>query len=206
VITAGAKPFDVWAFDTGPGNMLIDGLVRHFSHGLLHFDADAKDALRGKTIHALLDRGLENSYFRQHPPKSAGREQFGEEYLQEWISFKGHRKFRSEDFIRTATILAASSIAEAFHRFILPKAKVHDLIVSGGGARNPLLMAELKALLPGLEFLSPKSFGVSGEAKEAFAFAVLAYESFHRRPGNLPSATGAGHPAILGKIVYARPR
>ncbi len=206
VITAGAKSSEVWAFDTGPGNMMIDGLVRHFSHGLLHFDADANSALRGRTIHALLDRGLENSYLRRHPPKSAGREQFGEEYLQEWISWKGHGKFRSEDFIRTATVLTASSIAEAFHRFILPKAEVHDVIVSGGGARNPLLMAELEALLPNLEFLSPKSFGVSGEAKEAFAFAVLAYESFHDRPGNLPSATGANHPAILGKIVYAPPR
>jgi anhydro-N-acetylmuramic acid kinase len=206
VIPAGAKPSDVWAFDTGPGNMLIDGLVRHFSHGLLHFDADAKSALRGKTIHALLDRGLENFYLRQQPPKSAGREQFGEEYLQEWISWKGRRKFRSEDFIRTATILTASSIAEAFHRFIFPKAEVQDLIVSGGGARNPLLMAELKASLPRLEFLSPKTFGVPGEAKEAFAFAVLAYESFHHRPGNLPSATGADQPAILGKIVYAPPR
>jgi anhydro-N-acetylmuramic acid kinase len=103
-------------------------------------------------------------------------------------------------------MFTAVSIAEAFHRFIRPKTIVDDLIVSVGGARNPLLMAELKTLMPKTKFLPPERFGVSGEAKEAFAFAVLAYESFHRRPGNLPSATGADHSAILGKIAYAPPR
>jgi anhydro-N-acetylmuramic acid kinase len=206
VIPAGAKPSDVWAFDTGPGNMLIDGMVRHFSNERLQFDADAKIALCGKTNVELLALALTTPYFFEKPPKSAGREQFGDHFLDAWIPEGGQGAFEAEDLIRTATMLTAVSIAESFHRFILPKAKVHDLIASGGGARNPLLMAELEALLPGLEFLSPEQFGVSGEAKEAFAFAVLAYESFHRRPSNLPSATGADRPAILGKISYAPPR
>jgi len=206
VIPAGAKPSEVWAFDTGPGNMLIDAMVRHFSDGKMQFDVDAKIARRGKTNVVLLGLALEDPYLLKKPPKSAGREQYGDQFLAAWIPGGGDGAFQPEDLIRTATMFTAVSIAEAFHRFIPPKTIVDDLIVSGGGARNPLLMAELKTLMPKTKFLPPERFGVPGEAKEAFAFAVLAYESFHRRPGNLPSATGADHSAILGKIVYAPPR
>lgn len=205
-IPAGARAEDVWAFDTGPGNMIIDGLVRHFSHGRLECDRNSQIALSGKTIHALLAKSLAHPYFRLSPPKTAGREQFGGEYVERWIEWARKRRFRSEDLVRTATIFTAVSIAGAFRKFILPKAKIHDLIVSGGGAQNPLLMAELAALLPGVEILPSSHFGISGDAKEAFAFAILAYETFHSRPNNLPSATGAKHPAILGKLSHAPPR
>jgi anhydro-N-acetylmuramic acid kinase len=205
-IPAGAQAEDVRAFDTGPGNMIIDGLVRHFSHGRLEFDRNSQIALKGKTIHALLAKSLAHPYFRLSPPKTAGREQFGGEYVERWIEWARKRRFRSEDLVRTATIFTAVSIAGAFRKFILPKAKIHDLIVSGGGAQNPLLMAELAALLPGVEILPSSHFGISGDAKEAFAFAILAYEAFHSRPNNLPSATGAKHPAILGKTTYVSPR
>lgn len=205
-IPPGARAEDVRAFDTGPGNMIIDGLVRHFSHGRMEYDRNSQIALSGKTIHALLARSLADPYFRLPPPKTAGREQFGGAYVERWIAWARKRRFRPEDLVRTATIFTAVSIAGAFRKFILPKVKIHDLIVSGGGAQNPLLMAELAALLPGVEILPSSHFGIPGEGKEAFAFAILAYEAFHGRPNNLPSATGAKHAAILGKMIHASPR
>ena len=107
------------------------------------------------------------------------------------------------DLMRTATIFTSMSIADAFRRFILPRAHVEELIVAGGGAQNPLMMAQLAASLPGIEVVPASRFGVPPEAKEAFGFALLAYETYHGRPGNLPSATGAKHPVVLGKIAQA---
>ena len=107
--------------------------------------------------------------------------------------------------IRTATLFTPLTIEDAFHRWILPRATIHDLIVSGGGTRNPLIMAQLAAALPGINVHASDDFGVPSDAKEAFAFAVLAYETFHARANNLPSATGARRPAILGKVCYAPP-
>jgi anhydro-N-acetylmuramic acid kinase len=108
---------------------------------------------------------------------------------------------KSADLVRTATVFTALSIADAFRRYILPRAHVRELIVSGGGAHNPLIMAQLAALLPGIEFVSPREFGVPEDAKEAFAFAVLAYEAWHGRPNNLPAATGAKRSVVMGKLV-----
>jgi anhydro-N-acetylmuramic acid kinase len=106
------------------------------------------------------------------------------------------------DVVRTVTVFTALSIADAFRRLILPRTKVDELIVTGGGARNPLIMAQLAAAIPDIEIIPPTHFGVPPEAKEAFAFAALAYETYYGRPSNLPSATGARHPAILGKIAH----
>ena len=108
--------------------------------------------------------------------------------------------------MRTATVFTALSIADAIRRFVLPRARVDELIVTGGGARNPLMIAQLAAALPGIEFVPASRFGVPEAAKEAFAFAVLAYEAYHHRTNNLPSATGASRPVILGKIAYPPPR
>ena len=108
--------------------------------------------------------------------------------------------------IHTVTAFTSVSIARAFQNFVFPRARVNDLIISGGGARNPLLVAYLVALLPSLKIISADEFGVPGDAKEAFAFAVLAYEAFHQRANSLPSATGAHHPVVMGKISYARAR
>jgi anhydro-N-acetylmuramic acid kinase len=118
---------------------------------------------------------------------------------------KRHRA-RPEELVRTATLFTSLSIAEAFRRFILPRARVDELIVAGGGARNPLMMAQLAAALPRIKIIEADRFGVAAEAKEAFAFAVLAYEAYHGRANNLPSATGARHPAVLGKLVRGRAR
>lgn len=201
VIPARARPEDVFAFDTGPGNMIVDALVERTSHGRAEFDRDARVALSGRTIPELLVRLMREPYLRKKPPKSTGRELFGQEYAQTLLTW-GKRHFAgAEDLIRTATIFTSLSIADAFRRFILPRTRVEELIVSGGGAHNPLMMAQLAASLPGIEVVPASRFGVPPEAKEAFGFALLAYESYHGRPGNLPSATGAKHAAVLGKIA-----
>lgn len=202
VIPAWARARDVLAFDTGPGNMVIDALVRHFTGGKKSFDRNARMATLGRLEPGLLAELLEHPFFRARPPKSAGREEFGAEYAQRAIDWGHKNASRPEDLIHTATVLTAMTIVDAFRRWILPRVKVQQLIVSGGGARNPLLLAQLKAGLPGIKLSGSGKFGVPEAGKEAFAFAVLAYETFHGRPANLPSATGARCPAILGKIVY----
>ncbi len=206
VIPRGAKPREVFAFDTGPGNMVMDALVRHATRGRQTYDRDARIAARGRNLPALLDALLAEPYFRQPPPKTAGREQYGERFVRRLLAWGRRHRARPEDLVRTATIFTALSIADAVNRWVVPRARVAQLIVSGGGARNPLLMAQLAAALGGIEVLRSDDLGVPGDAKEAFAFALLAEETFHRRPGNLPSATGAKRPVILGKVCYAPPR
>jgi len=205
-IPANAKPCDVIAFDTGPGNMLIDALVSHFTRGRQRFDKDARRARRGRSIPTILDEMLLDPYLRLKPPKSTGREYFGQEYVNRILALGRRHRAASDDLIRTVTLFTSLSIADALHRFVLPSNKIAQLIVSGGGAHNPLLLGQLSALLPGIELIPSASLGLPEAAKEAYAFALLAYETFHRRPSNLPSATGARGPAILGKICYAPPR
>ncbi len=204
VIPAGAQPNEVFAFDTGPGNMIVDGLVNRVTRGKQTFDRDAKIALSGRTIPELLARLLRDPYLRKRPPKTAGREQFGQEYARALLAWGNRHRAGFNDLVRTATIFTPLSIADGFRRFIAPLVKVDQLIVAGGGARNPLMIAQLAAALPGIEVVLAEKFGVPSDAKEAFAFAVLAYETYHRRANNLPSATGAKRPAILGKIAFAR--
>lgn len=206
VLPAAAPSKRVFAFDTGPGNMIIDALAAHFTSGRLRYDRDARMARRGRLVPELLDELLAHPFFRNAPPKTAGREEFGAPYVEHLIAAAKHRRVRPADLIHTATAFTSASIARAFRNFIFPRARVDELIISGGGARNPLLVAYLVALLPSLKIISADELGVAGDAKEAFAFAVLAYEAWHQRANNLPSATGARHPAILGKICYAPPR
>ena len=206
VIPAGAKSGAAFAFDTGPGNMVIDALIRHFTGGREAFDRGARRALRGKSIPQLLDKLLADPYFRITPPKTAGREQFGEVFAARIVRWGKTHRATPNDLIRTVALVTPLSIADAFHRFIFPRAKIHELIVSGGGTRNPLIMAQLAASLPGVIVRTSDEFGVPSAAKETFAFAILAYEAFHGRANNLPSATGARRPAILGKVSYAPPR
>src|SRR5580700_11312305 len=140
VIPAGAKTEDVYAFDTGPGNMVIDALVRHFTHGRKAFDRNAEMAGRGKALPGLVAALLRDKYFLKRPPKTAGREQYGEKYLRKLLAHREVRRARAADVIRTVTILTALSIVDAIHRFVFSRTKVNELIVSGGGARNPFLM------------------------------------------------------------------
>jgi anhydro-N-acetylmuramic acid kinase len=198
VIPAGAKPEDVFGFDTGPGNMVIDALVRHFTEGRASFDADGKRAARGKTDEKLLTRFLRDPLFSRNPPRSFGREEFGEAFVKRFF-LRGHRS--AEDAIRTAAELTARSIVAALQRFVFRRATIHRLIVSGGGAKNDFLMKRLQELLPEIAMSLSDDLGLPVDAKEAMAFALLADRTMHGLPGNLPSVTGAKHPVVLGKIV-----
>jgi anhydro-N-acetylmuramic acid kinase len=197
VIPAGARAGQVMAFDTGPGNMVVDTLVRRLTGGKQNYDRGASLAARGRPIPRLLDRLLANHYFRQPPPKSAGREQYGRTYVDRLARLA--RGARAEDVLATATLLTPLSILDALHRFVFPRTRIDELIVSGGGVHNPLMVAQLEA---GLGKMRVRRAEGLEDAKEAFAFAVLAYETWHGRPANLPAATGARHGAILGKVVY----
>jgi|SRR5881394_2903644 len=206
VLPRAAKPQQVLAFDTGPANMLIDALVAHFTQSRLRFDKNARLAMQGRSLPALLDDLLGDPYLKLAPPKSTGREYYGHAYLKMLFSLGRHYRASPNDLIRAATIFTALSVVDALNRFVLPTTKIQQLIVSGGGAHNPLILAQLAAALPGIEVLPSGRLGIPEDAKEALAFALLAYETFHQRPANLPSATGARGLAILGKIAYAPPR
>jgi anhydro-N-acetylmuramic acid kinase len=206
VIPAAARPSRVLAFDTGPANMLIDALVARFTHDRQRYDKDARLAQRGRSIRALLDELMRDPYLKLPPPKSTGREYYGRAYVERLVRLGRRHKAKPKDLIRAATVFTALSIVDALNRFVLPKTQVNQLIVSGGGARNPLIMGQISAALPRIQIVPSSQLGVLEDAKEAFAFAILAYETFHRRPSNLPSATGARGPAILGKISHAPPR
>lgn len=200
-IPAAAKPEDVLAFDTGPGNMVIDQLMRHFFGK--PFDHNGRVAMRGTILKPLLAEMLHASYFRRKPPKTAGREEFGEGYAQTILRKCG--RAAKQDLIATATALTAHSIALAIRTHVLPTGKYRDCIVSGGGTKNSTLMRMLadETAKFGLKLAHSDDFGVPSQAKEAVAFALLAYQTWRRQPSNIPSATGAKRPAILGKISYA---
>ncbi len=206
VLRAGGSREQVFAFDTGPANMLIDALVGHFTRGRARFDENARMAQAGRAIPALVDELMRDPYLRKAPPKSTGREYYGTEYLKKVLALGRRHRARPNDLIRCATIFTALSVVDALNRFVIPRVKIDQLIVSGGGARNPLIMGQLTAALPGLEVMPSSRMGVAEEGKEALAFALLAYECVHRRAGNVFSATGARGPAILGKISKAPPK
>jgi anhydro-N-acetylmuramic acid kinase len=206
VIPAGARPGQLFAFDIGPGNMVIDAIVEIATRGRVHYDRDARLAIRGKLIPALLSGMLREPYLRKRPPKTAGREQFGRAYAEKILAWGKRHRASTEDLVRTATVFTSLAIADALRRFVLPRARVDELIVAGGGAQNPLMMAQLAAALPEIEIVPASEFGIPAEAKEAFAFAVIAYEAYHGRANALPSATGARHPAVMGQLVRGRAR
>lgn len=202
VLPAGARASDVIAFDSGPGNMLIDGAVRHFSGGQESFDRNGEWAKRGKVDKNLLRWLMRHPFLRQPPPKSTGREMFGESFLQRILERSKRLGLAPHDVVATLTAFTASSVADAIERFVLPKVgSVDELIVSGGGANNPVLMAMLKERMPQISVHRSDEFGINADAKEAIAFAVLAHRTVMGLAGNLPSATGAKMPVILGSIT-----
>ena len=200
-IRADAKPDDVIAFDTGPGNMVIDRLM----HKLFNkpYDRTGAVARSGSILQPVLKQLLGAPYFKLKPPKTAGREEFGSQYAEAFLRRCG--RAAKPDVIATATALTAASIAQAMERFVLAQGSFRDLIVSGGGTKNVSLMNMLKqeADKLGLWLKHSDDFGVPSQAKEAVAFALLAYQTWNRQPGNIPSATGAQRAAVLGKISYA---
>ncbi len=202
LIPAGANPEAVFAFDTGPANMVIDALVAHFTKGRQRFDEDARMARAGRPFPALLEEFWRDPYLKLKPPKSTGREYYGREYVKNVLGWGKKHRAKPEDLVRAATIFAALSVVDAMKQFVLPKTTIEQMIVSGGGAHNPLIMAQLEAALAPVEVLRSSQVGIPEDAKEAYAFAVLAYETWHGRTGNLPSATGAKRGALLGKISF----
>ncbi|MGH9404250.1 MAG: anhydro-N-acetylmuramic acid kinase [Terriglobia bacterium] len=197
-IPAGARVEDVFGFDSGPGNMLLDGLARHFSHGRKLYDKGGRRASRGAVIQPLLNELLGGEFIRRRPPKSAGREQFGAAFLGRY--FLARAKARPEDLLRTATEFTAQSVSRAVAQFVLPRASFHLVIVSGGGAHNAFLLERLGELLQPLRLLKSDDFGLPVDAKEAIAFALLADRTLHGLPGNLPAVTGARRAVVLGKL------
>jgi len=204
-IPAGASSSNVTAFDTGPGNMVIDAVTqRLFGQP---FDRNGKIAASGARIEPVVAKILHGDFFRRKPPKTAGREEFGREFVRSFLRLCGNASDR--DVVATATALTARSIAEAVSGLLprRPNARrpaFSEMVVSGGGAKNAKLMAILSSEMVklGLRLRLSDEFGVPSQAKEAVAFAILAHETWHRRPANIPSATGAKRPAVLGKISY----
>ena len=203
-IDAGATADAVFAFDTGPGNMVIDAVTdKLFGQP---FDRGGKIAASGKVIEPIVTQILKRTFFRAMPPKTAGREDFGRDFVRDFLRMCG--KVQKQDVVATATALTARSIADAVKRFVITPAKrncFREIIVSGGGAKNRTLTRMLSEFLAphGIKVRFSDEFGLPAEAKEATAFAVMAYETWHQRPSNVLSATGAKRPAILGKISYA---
>ena len=208
-----ARPEDVLAFDTGPGNMVMDALAEKLFD--LPFDRNGRLAAKGKVLESVVRQMLRRSFFRQSPPKTAGREQFGREYVAAFLRLCGRTD--PHDILATATALTARSIAVAVRDVVLPldaanlmagsrwPSRYREMIVSGGGAKNATLMKMIGDELAPLKIRVRISddFGLPSEAKEAVAFALLAYQTWRRLPSNVPSATGAQYPAVLGKISYA---
>jgi anhydro-N-acetylmuramic acid kinase len=209
----GATLDQVIAFDTGPGNMVIDALSEQLFGEPC--DRDGKIAASGRVLEDVVCRFVNESYFRQKPPKTAGREEFGREFAREFLQACNSSAVpqnagtkaapvEKKDAIATATAFTARSIRDALKRYVVRKGQFTELIASGGGTKNPTLMSVLARDLGelGLRLRSSDEFGIPSGAKEAVAFAVLAFETWHRRPSNVPSATGATRPVVLGKISY----
>ena len=201
VIPANAKPEDVIAFDTGPGNMVIDQLMQLLFNQ--PFDHNGDVAATGHILEPVLEEMLRKPFFRRKPPKTAGREEFGREFAQDFLELCGN--VAKADIITTATALTAMSIALALKKLVRTKGPYRDYIVSGGGVANKSLtsMLAMGATALGLNLRHTDDFGIPSQAKEAVAFAVLAYQTWHRQPSNIPSATGARRATVLGKISYA---
>jgi anhydro-N-acetylmuramic acid kinase len=197
---------DVIAFDTGPGNMVMDALMAALSLGRQTFDRDGRWAARGRVSEKLVAEMMTHPFLRRRPPKTTGREEFGEVFVQRVLASARRLRLRPEDMVATATAFTAASIADAYQRFVFPKFTAHErsalqIILGGGGAKNPTLRRMLAARLGVRELFTHEDFGIANAAKEALAFAILAHETLLGKPGNVPNATGARRATVLGKIV-----
>lgn len=202
-LPAGSDPAAVTGFDTGPANVIIDALAEIVTHGSASYDRDGLLASKGKVDQTLLEELAGHPYFRAPPPKSTGREVFGPHYAA-WCLERGRSRDLSDyDVIATLTAHTADTIVRAIVDFVLPRGRVGEVVVSGGGALNPVLMLELRDRLAqtGIAVRTSDDFGLPVEGKEAVAFAILAYLTMTGRAGNVPGVTGAAGPVILGSIV-----
>lgn len=200
-LPAGADPSDVLAFDTGPGNMIMDAVAHTLSGGQLSYDDGGKWAAQGKPDRALVDEMLAHSYFRTPPPKSTGRELFGHNYAISFLEQAKQRELSDEDAMATATAFTAHSIADSYAKYVFPRHRIDEVIVTGGGARNKTLLSMLDALLPEQKVMTSKALGFDDDAKEAVIFALLGNDFMLGVPNNLPAATGALRPTVMGKLA-----
>ena len=200
-LPGGCTQDDIIAFDTGPGNMVIDGVVRLISGGRKRYDLGGKMAACGTVDKRLLNELLRHPFFRRRPPKSTGREEFGADFAEKVYRRAGKKGLADADIVATVTALTAKTIAQAYRRF--GAAMPDELILCGGGSHNHTLVEMLHAELPDVKMLSTDDFGISVDAKEAVSFAILAWATIKGMTNNVPAATGAKRPVILGKIVPA---
>ena len=200
-LPAGGKPDETIAFDTGPGNMVIDEIMRLATGGKRHFDSDGKMAARGTVDEKLLSEMLHHPFLRRTPPKSTGREEFGDAFAEQVYRRAVKKGLAHADIVATVTTFTARSIAQAYRRFL--PTMPDEVILCGGGAHNSTLVEMLRGELPDVKMLSTDNFGISVDAKEAVSFAILAWATIKGMPNNVPGATGAEQPVVLGKIVPA---
>lgn len=197
LLPAGCSLSQVTAFDTGPGNMVMDALVTRLTGGKQTYDDGGRLAKAGRVIPELLEWMLTDPYLAKKPPKTTGREYFGQEYVENLLAFGDYPVV---DVLATATAFTARSIALSLERFA-PRMPAR-LVVGGGGSRNPTLLAYLRQSLPGCRVQVQEDLGLDSDAKEAVAFAILANEAIFAMPNNAPSATGAAHPVVMGRINF----
>ncbi len=203
-IPAGAPPSQMVAFDTGPGNVLLDLAAFRVTQGKTDYDANGELAAMGRVSDEGLRSLLAHPYLKKPPPKSTGREEFGPPLLDDM-----NRRFPAlspGDLLATLTAFTAETVAIGFREFIAPKIQIAEVVLTGGGARNPVLWQMLAERLAPASLVEPDALGFPARAIEAAAFAFLAYLTWHGRPGNLPAATGARHPVVLGAIIPGRNR
>ena len=198
ILPAGAAPEAAYAFDTGPGNSLIDHAAAALSGGRLRCDLDGAWAASGEVSEALLSELLAHPYYAAPPPKTTGKELFGPAYVGGVIARARSLGLPDADIMATLTALTARTIADAYARFA---PAVAEVVVSGGGVHNPTLMQMLTDALPGVALRRAEAFGVPVESKEAIAFALLGYQLVHGRPGNVPGCTGARRATPLGALT-----
>lgn len=204
VMPAGAKPQDVFAFDTGPGNMIIDAVTSAITGGEKAYDAGGEMAARGSVHAGLLEHMMQESYYTQPLPKTTGREYFGAQYTARIMAWAQERAIAPQDILATVTDLTAWSIADAYARYVLPVHHASELIVGGGGSYNRTLLGFLGARLAahGVKVKTQEELGFNSDAKEAVAFALMADLCVRGKENTLPSVTDARHPAVMGKISY----
>ncbi|HIS04017.1 MAG TPA: anhydro-N-acetylmuramic acid kinase [Candidatus Pullichristensenella avicola] len=202
VLPAGASPQDVFAFDTGPGNMIIDAVASAISGGKLKCDLNGDIAARGQVDAELLAQLQKDEYYAQKPPKSTGRERFGVQYARRILETRAAHPVSDEDLLATVTRLTAWSIADAYRRFVLPVCAASELIVGGGGSYNRTLLRDLAEVFRpyGVVVRTQEDLGLNSDAKEAVAFALLADCCALGEANALPSVTGASAPSVMGKI------
>lgn len=197
-LPAGCAADDVLAFDTGPGVMVIDEAVRLLTDGGLPYDVDGAMAAAGRVRRDWLTVPLDDPWYRLPPPRSTGREVFGRTFTERWVARCRRLGGSAEDIVATATALTAETVADAYRRFL--PCPPDEVVVTGGGARNPVLVAMLRERLPA-PVRTAEEMGWNGDAKEAVAFAILADRTMQGLPGNVPRATGASRPVILGSVT-----